>query len=139
LPEHLGAWIESDGLTHLKIKLNGDDLGWDVERVLGVDRVATDVQSRRGIVSWHYSLDFNERCRSVDYLLEFLDRLKALCPAGFDRVQYVEQPTARDLKANPGNKMHAAAKIKPVVIDESLVDLESLYLARDMGYTGVAF
>jgi hypothetical protein len=34
--------------------------------------------------------------------------------------------------------MHEAAKIKPVVIDESLLDLESLLIARDMGYTGVA-
>jgi L-alanine-DL-glutamate epimerase-like enolase superfamily enzyme len=54
-------------------------------------------------------------------------------------VQYIEQPTARDLKANRQNVMHEAAKFKPVVIDESLIDLESLYLARDMGYTGVAF
>jgi len=34
--------------------------------------------------------------------------------------------------------MHAASKLKPVVIDESLLDLESLHLARDMGYTGAA-
>ena len=34
--------------------------------------------------------------------------------------------------------MHDAARIKPVVIDESLLDLESLLLAREMGYTGVA-
>jgi hypothetical protein len=34
--------------------------------------------------------------------------------------------------------MHEAAKIKPVVIDESLVDLESLLLAREQGYSGVA-
>jgi L-alanine-DL-glutamate epimerase-like enolase superfamily enzyme len=54
-------------------------------------------------------------------------------------VQYVEQPTARDLKANRQNVMHEAAELKPVVIDESLVDLESLRLAREMGYTGVAF
>jgi L-alanine-DL-glutamate epimerase-like enolase superfamily enzyme len=139
LPEHLGEWIETDGLTHLKIKLNGDDLGWDVERVLAVDRVADAVQPRRGIDMWFYSLDFNERCRNVDYLLDFLGQLRAKCPTGFERVQYVEQPTARDLKANPANKMHAAAKLKPVVIDESLVDRESLHLARDMGYTGVAF
>ena len=33
LPETLGEWIALDGLTHLKIKLNGDDLAWDVERV----------------------------------------------------------------------------------------------------------
>jgi hypothetical protein len=34
--------------------------------------------------------------------------------------------------------MHAAAKIKPVVIDESLIDYESLLLCRELGYTGVA-
>ena len=35
LPETLPEWIAADGLTHLKIKLNGDDLAWDVERVRG--------------------------------------------------------------------------------------------------------
>jgi hypothetical protein len=34
--------------------------------------------------------------------------------------------------------MHEAAKVRPVVIDESLTGLESLRLAREMGYTGVA-
>ena len=34
--------------------------------------------------------------------------------------------------------MHRAAKIKPVVIDESLLDLESLQLSRELGYSGVA-
>jgi hypothetical protein len=34
--------------------------------------------------------------------------------------------------------MHEAARLRPVVIDESLTDLESLLLARDMGYNGVA-
>ena len=34
--------------------------------------------------------------------------------------------------------MHEVAKIKPVVIDESLVDYESLLLARELGYSGVA-
>src|SRR5262245_18219774 len=35
--------------------------------------------------------------------------------------------------------MHEAAKIKPVVIDESLIDFDSLVLALEMGYAGVAF
>lgn len=139
LPEHLGEWIVRDGLTHLKIKLNGDDLAWDVARAVGVNAVAEEVQRQRGVTEWWYSLDFNERCQSVEYLLEFLRQLKSRTPLGYERVQYVEQPTARDLKANPQNKMHEAAKLKPVVIDESLIDLESMRLAREMGYTGVAF
>jgi len=125
-------------LTHLKIKLNGDDLAWDVDRVLRVDRVTTEVQQERGVRRWFYSLDFNERCPNVDYLLAFLRQVKERAPAGFERVQYVEQPTARDLKADRGNVMHEAAKLKPVVIDESLTDLQSLLLAREMGYSGAA-
>lgn len=138
LPETLPQWIHHNGLTHLKIKLNGDDLNWDLERIIKVDRVTAETQRERGISAWHYSLDFNERCQSVDYLVEMMRKLRERTPQGFDRVQYIEQPTARDLKAHPENKMHEAAKLKPVVIDESLTDLESLSLARDLGYTGAA-
>jgi L-alanine-DL-glutamate epimerase-like enolase superfamily enzyme len=138
LPETLAEWIPADGLTHLKIKLNGDDLGWDVDRVVGVDRVAAEQQAKRGVTTWHYSLDFNERCGNVGYLLEFLRRVKEKTPAGFERIQYIEQPTRRDLKADRANVMHEASKLRPVVIDESLIDLESLRLAKEMGYTGAA-
>jgi L-alanine-DL-glutamate epimerase-like enolase superfamily enzyme len=133
-PNTLGEWIRKDQLTHLKIKLNGNDLSWDVDRIVAVDRVA--VLTRPG--SWTYSLDFNEQCPNVDYLLGVLRKVKETRPEAFDRVAYVEQPTARDLRAHPENKMHAAAKLKPVVIDESLVDYESLLLSREQGYTGVA-
>ncbi|MHB8867048.1 MAG: enolase C-terminal domain-like protein [Pirellulaceae bacterium] len=138
LPETLGEWILADGLTHMKIKLAGDDLAWDVERVVEVDRVATEVQARRGCTHWQYSLDFNEKCADVQYVLDFLAHVRERSPAALQRVQYIEQPTQRDLRASSENKMHAAARIKPVVIDESLVDLESLQLARELGYSGVA-
>jgi L-alanine-DL-glutamate epimerase-like enolase superfamily enzyme len=138
LPETLPEWIAFNGLTHLKIKLNGDDLGWDVDRVVSVDRVAAQVQKERGVERWFYSLDFNEKCGNVGYLLEFLARVREQAPAGFERIEYIEQPTARDLKAHRGNVMHEASRIRPVVIDESLIDLESLQLAREMGYTGAA-
>jgi L-alanine-DL-glutamate epimerase-like enolase superfamily enzyme len=59
-------------------------------------------------------------------------------PLGFDRILYIEQPTARDLKRHRRNTMHEAAKLRPIVVDESLTDVESLLLAREMGYTGVA-
>ena len=136
LPETLADWIATDGLTHLKIKLAGDDLAWDLRRVLGVNAVA---EAARPDGAWAYSLDFNERCPDAAYLVELLTRLRRESPQAYERVQYVEQPTARDLAANRRNVMHAAAALKPVVIDESLVDLESLKLAREMGYTGAAF
>src|SRR6185369_15197014 len=100
--------------------------------------VSAPAQAQRGCKQWNYSLDFNEKCANVQYILDFLGQIRERSPAAFDRVQYIEQPTHRDLKAHPENKMHAAAKIKPVVIDESLVDLESLILCRELGYSGVA-
>ncbi|MBM4069692.1 MAG: hypothetical protein FJ271_12180 [Planctomycetes bacterium] len=138
LPETLEEWIPFNGLTHIKIKLNGDDLAWDVERVVRVNRVAERGQDQRGVTTWHYSLDFNEKCGNVGYLIEFLRQVQAQTPAGFERIQYIEQPTRRDLKADRTNVMHEASRLRPVVIDEALIDLESLLLARAMGYTGAA-
>ena len=138
LPETLGDWIAAEGLTHLKVKLNGEDLSWDVARVAAVELVAAETNRKVGHVDWHYSLDFNEKCRDVGYVLDFLARLAEVSPAALARVQYVEQPTARDLRSHPDNRMHRAAAVRPVVIDESLTDLESLLLARELGYSGVA-
>ncbi len=138
LPETLPEWIAFNGLTHFKIKLNGEDLGWDVDRVVQTDRACEEAQRKRGLERWVYSLDFNEKCRSVGYLLEFLAKLQEKAPRAYDRIQYVEQPTKRDLEADRKNVMHEAAKLKPVVIDESLTGLDALLLARDMGYSGAA-
>jgi L-alanine-DL-glutamate epimerase-like enolase superfamily enzyme len=138
LPETLPEWIRYNGLTHLKIKLNGEDLDWDVDRVVRVDRVAAETQQKRGVETWVYSLDFNEKAPNVGYLLDFMRRVKEQTPNGYDRIQYVEQPTARDLRAHRENVMTEAAKLRPVVIDESLINYEDLLLAREMGYSGVA-
>jgi L-alanine-DL-glutamate epimerase-like enolase superfamily enzyme len=138
LPETLPEWIDHNGLVRIKIKLSGEDLRADTERTLRIDRVAAQAQARRGVKDWKYCVDFNERCPSVEYVLDFLRRIREGTPEGFARILYVEQPTARDLRANRANVMHEAAKLRPVVIDESLTDQESLLLARDMGYNGVA-
>lgn len=138
LPETLEEWIPYSGVTAIKIKLNGADLAWDVDRVAAIDRVTIAAQARRGFKDWLYSLDFNERCPNVQYVLDFEHQLKGKAPSAFARVQYIEQPTARDLAANRQNTMFEVAKLRPVVIDESLTGLDTLLLAREMGYTGVA-
>lgn len=138
LPVTLGEWINADGLTHLKIKLSGDNFEWDVDRVVSIEKLAVEVQTARGCSDWVYSLDFNEKCENVEYVLEFLKKVREQSPAAYDRIQYIEQPTSRNLKAHPEIKLHEAAKLKPVVVDEALVDYEALLLARDQGYTGIA-
>jgi L-alanine-DL-glutamate epimerase-like enolase superfamily enzyme len=138
LPNTLEEWIPRDGLIRFKMKLNGGDLEADFERVVRIDRIVARVQSARGVTDWKYLLDFNEGCPNVAYLLEFLRRVREATPSGFDRILYIEQPTARDLEKDRANVMHEASRLRPIVIDESLTDLESLLLAREMGYTGVA-
>ncbi len=138
LPETLSQWIAVNGLTHFKMILAGDNLDADLARTLEVNKVAEDAQAKRGCDQWHYAVDFNEKCPNADYVVQFLNQVKSKSPAAFNRIQYVEQPTHRDLKSHSENKMHSAAKIKPIVIDESLVNYDSLLLARDLGYTGVA-
>jgi L-alanine-DL-glutamate epimerase-like enolase superfamily enzyme len=138
LPNTLEEWIRRDGLIRFKIKLNGGNLPADLDRVIRIDRVVARVLPSRGVTDWKYLLDFNEGCPNVGYLLEFMGKVREATPSGFRRILYIEQPTQRDLKKDRGNVMHEAAKLCPIVADEALTDLESLLLAREMGYTGVA-
>ena len=137
LPNTLEEWIARDGLRAFKMKLNGGNPDADFDRIVRIDRVVTRVQAARGVPDWKCLLDFNEGCPNVRHP-SLLERVSDATPRGFERILYIEQPTARDLRKDRANVMHAAARLRPVVIDESLTDLETLLLAREMGYTGVA-
>lgn len=138
LPMSLHGWINYNGLTHIKIKLAGNNLTWDMDRILSIDRTTRETEAARGVKEWVYSLDFNEQCPNVEYLVDFLQRLKEKSPSAYRNIQYVEQPTKRDLEEDRQNVMFKAARHKPVVIDESLTGLDMLKLARAMGYSGAA-
>lgn len=138
LPNTLDEWIARDGLTHFKIKLNGGNQAQDYDRITRIDKVARRAMAARRISDWSYLLDFNEGCPNVEYLITLLRKVREATPDGFGRIKYVEQPTSRDLARDRANLMHEASRLLPVVVDEGLVDLESLHLAREMGYTGVA-
>jgi L-alanine-DL-glutamate epimerase-like enolase superfamily enzyme len=138
LPNTLEEWIQRDGLIRFKIKLNGGNMPADLDRVIRTDRIVRRALPARGVTDWKYLLDFNEGCPNVGYLLEFMRKVREATPDGFARILYIEQPTARDLEKDRGNVMHEASKLCPIVADEALTDLDSLLLARKMGYTGVA-
>jgi hypothetical protein len=137
LPNTLAQWIDADGLAHFKIKL-GITLESDIARMLLIDRVVTETETRRGIHEWHYSLDFNEQCPNADYLIEFLRRIKEASPAGYNRITYIEQPESRDLAATPEQLLFRVSKLKPVTMDEALTGFDALLRGRKLGYTGVA-
>lgn len=138
LPQTLAEWIAAEGLTHFKVKLNGRDLRLDVDRMVDIERVVSAARQKRGGQEWKVSLDFNEGCRNVDYLLDFLGEIERRAPSVTARLQYVEQPTSRNLAGPPRILLHRAARKVPLVADEALVDLESFRFARQVGYSGVA-
>ncbi len=138
LPETLSEWILADGLTHLKIKLDGENLEHDVERTAAIESVTAETQAKRGCADWVYSADFNEKCQNEQYVIDWLRLVQERSPEAIRRLHYIEQPTHRDLNREPIVEMFSAAKIRPVVIDESLTDFEALLLSRRRGYSGVA-
>ncbi|MEO6828211.1 MAG: hypothetical protein ABI164_00260 [Acidobacteriaceae bacterium] len=138
LPQTLAGWIRTDGLTHLKIKLNGNDLDADVSRVLLIDHVSAKTETSLGVRRWYYSLDFNEQCPNAEYLLDFLSRVKAASPDCYERITYLEQPESRYLIDTPSQRLFKAAKLKPVVMDEALTGYDAILRGLKIGYSGVA-
>ncbi len=141
LPNTLEEWIPRDGLNAIQDQAQWRQSGCG-RRANRSNRPGRDSCSQyapgRHVADWKYLLDFNEGCPNVAYLLDCLQRVRQATPSGFERILYIEQPTARDLRKDRANVMHEAARLRPIVIDESLTDLETLLLAREMGYTGVA-
>lgn len=135
LPETLEDWIRSQQLSHLKIKLTGKELDADVGRVVEIDRIASRAFPTK---PFSYSLDFNEACENEDYVIDFLERLERLNREAVPKIHYIEQPMGRDLRLRKEVTMHRVSRLKPVVIDESLTDLEMLRFAKQQGYSGIA-
>jgi len=137
LPNCLADWIAFEGMYCLKVKLRGNDLDWDVERMIAVNDIGREELDALGIDSMHLTADTNEMCESPDYIVEMLQRIREQSPDTFERTLYIEQPTGRDLDED-AHDMSAIAALKPVIVDESLTTLESFDRAMQLGWSGVA-
>jgi L-alanine-DL-glutamate epimerase-like enolase superfamily enzyme len=137
IPNCLADWITREGMYCLKVKLRGTDLDWDVERTLAVHRIGQEELAAQGRSTMHLTADTNEQCQSPEYIVEYLHRIREASPECYDRILYVEQPTERDLLASR-HDMRPVAALKPVIVDESLTDLETFDLALSQGWSGIA-
>lgn len=136
-PNSLDEWIERDGVYCLKVKLRGTDLAWDVQRTIEVYRIAREILSRQGQTPLYLSADTNEQCESPAYIVEYLNRVREQGPQAYAALLYVEQPTERDLTVHRFD-MRAIAKMKPVILDESLIGFKEMDWALELGWSGVA-
>jgi L-alanine-DL-glutamate epimerase-like enolase superfamily enzyme len=127
----LRDWITRDGLTCLKIKLRGNDLQWDHDRMVRVGKIALET----GVPK--LSADFNCTVNDPQYVCDILDRLQTEQAEIFNRLLYIEQPFPYDLEKNPID-VRAISKRKPLFLDESAHNWKLIRLGRELGWTGVA-
>jgi len=108
----------------------GDDAEWDFQRIISVDRIASaKVRGEPVLLDFMRSVRLAQRWRIAP-------AGEGDCCAGLPRIGLVEQPTSRE-RGPSEDKMHEAAKLKPVVIDEALTDYDAFRRARALGYSGV--
>ncbi len=130
-PVLLTEWIARDGLKCLKVKLRGNDMEWDYERLVRVGQTAIS-----GGVDW-LSSDLNCTVTDPGYVNAILDRLMREHPRIYGMLLYVEQPFPYDLKARRID-VHSVSARKPLFMDESAHDWQYVRLGRELGWTGVA-
>ena len=132
----LEEWIHPERLDPLQDQAQWRNIAADLDRVIRTDRIVSRVLPGRGMKDWRSLLDSTRAAQH---------RLPARVPAQGARGDGVRtrahplhrRPTARDPKKDRDNVMHEASKLRPIVADESLTDLPSLLLAREIDYAGV--
>jgi len=131
LPVTLDQWIQRDGLFCLKIKLRGNDAGWDYERIVRVGRIARAHGVR------YLSVDFNCTVTDPAYVNAILDRLATEESETYCLVLYIEQPFPYELEEYPLD-VHSVAMRKPLFMDESAHSWQQVRFGQALGWTGVA-
>lgn len=137
-PADLTSWIVRDRLRYFKLKLSGQSAAEDAARLVEVHAVACKAFAAAGLSGGpRLSVDPNEGYPQPDMVTEFLDHAAAEDRRALQALDYIEQPTPRDLGAYTDTLHEAAARV-PVVVDESLDDLANLDRIRSLGWSGLA-
>ncbi|HEY3180554.1 MAG TPA: enolase C-terminal domain-like protein, partial [Casimicrobiaceae bacterium] len=131
LPVALDEVIARYGHRHFKLKLSGN-VAEDIERLTQTVAVLD------ALPEYAVTLDGNEQFESVETVRDFwravdaAPRLQRLESATL----YLEQPLPRELALS--TDVHALARLKPLIIDESDANFDVFPLARRLGYAGVS-
>ncbi len=129
----LQSAIRRNGYRCFKLKLTGRDNQIDVSRTIDTHHAVRAA----GVNNPQICVDSNEGNPSAESVLDFLERLQAADVAAFESLQYLEQPTTRDIYKQT-HDWRAVSRLKPVLLDEGLTNLNSLAEAKHQGYSGIA-
>lgn len=132
LPQSLEAVIAAYGNRYFKIKVGADSEASVAQLV----RIAA-ILDHSGM-DYRVTMDGNEQFTETAHLAGLFDRIAATAELRrlWASTLFVEQPIARDRALS--EPVHALARIKPLVIDESDADLEVFPRAHSLGYAGIS-
>ncbi len=137
LPASVEGWIARCGYRCFKLKIKGADPRAEARWVASVYREIAAVRAELGLSGdVRYEVDANEGCEGPSSVLEFLDALEADDREAYAALDYLEQPTERDLTVHRFD-LSPVAQLKPVVVDEGVTDVERMDLAIELGWSGV--
>jgi len=119
LEKDVSPWVRNRGYRCFKVKILGQSNEDDVRRTAEVYRAV------------------NEANPDAESVLDYLQRLQRDAPDAFEALEYLEQPTARDILAGP-NDWTKVTRLKPVMLDEGLTSFGILPEARRQGWSGLA-
>jgi len=125
--------IRDHGYRCFKLKITGRDVDADAKRTSEVFQAVKNI----GVVSPQLSVDSNEANPDAASVAEFLALLTTIDPDAYKALQYLEQPTGRDISEH-SFEWHKVAAEKPVMLDEGLTDLSVLAEAEAQGWSGLA-
>lgn len=129
----VAPWVRERGYRCFKLKVLGQDNAADAARTAEVFRAVR----KFGVENPRLSVDSNEANPDVDAVLEYLELLRDTDAEAFAALEYLEQPTGRDI-TKAAFDWSAVTQLKPVLLDEGLTSLELLATAEEQGWSGLA-
>jgi L-alanine-DL-glutamate epimerase-like enolase superfamily enzyme len=126
-------WVTDRGYRAFKLKILGRDPKADAERTVEVYRALRSF----GVDRPRLTADSNGATPSPEAAVEYLERVRNLNADAFYALEYIEQPTGRDIVAQP-HDWRSVAALKPVLLDEGLTDEHAMALSVEQGWSGFA-
>ena len=137
LPQSLEACIGFYGVTHFKIKVNGQ-LEQDMQRLESIEALFTKMK----LEQFAFSLDGNEQFKDVYSLADFWKTIQnsKRMKSFFDHLLFIEQPFHRDIALTEeiGHALQSWDNAPPIIIDESDATLDTIPRALELGYNGTS-
>ncbi len=133
MERHVAPWVRERGYRAFKVKILGRDPEADARRTVEIWRAVRAF----GVQRPRFTADSNGATPGPEAAVEYLERIRSLEPGAFEALEYIEQPTGRDVAAQP-HDWRSVAALKPVLLDEGLTDEHAMALAVEQGWSGFA-